>query len=257
MITESGHLTLHCNATPADRADLIAVPLPERTESYTPVPHIDLVTNVEMVARKMFANMDIVGESYGLTKDGKQMFGLLKIGGSMTDADGGLGRAIGFRNSYDKTMSVSIAFGLNVFVCDNLVISGSTVIKARHTGDVQQTLINRLAAAMFTDQAHWDSTYDNVQKMKDIEMPRENGYEMLGLLAGQEVLKPQTFTEALREWRTPSHEVFAEHRTAWSLYNACTFALKRTPIHQSFQRHEALHKAFTDAFVPVLCPVAL
>ena len=61
------------------------------------------------------------------------------------------------------------------------------------------------------------------------EQPISNkeGWELLGVMLGSKQIKPNTASLAYQQWNNPSWEEFTP-RTAWSLYNALTFAADRT-----------------------------
>jgi len=52
----------------------------------------------------------------------------------------GFGLCIAFRNSYDRSMSVGMAIGASVFICDNLALSGDITVMKKHTKNVWTTL---------------------------------------------------------------------------------------------------------------------
>ena len=71
------NLILHCGARAAERKEIIAVPTPRPTESWSPIPHIELVKQVEGTLR---SNGLVVGtQAHSLTHDGMRYFGLMEI----------------------------------------------------------------------------------------------------------------------------------------------------------------------------------
>ena len=88
------------------RQELYQVPLPERTESYTPVSHKQLIEETEEnLDRQGFA---IAEETYSTNKYGTQLVGKF---GLVNNEDPEIGFQIAVRNSYDKSMSVAFAAG--------------------------------------------------------------------------------------------------------------------------------------------------
>ena len=111
------NLILHCGARAAERQEIINVPTPRSTESWTPIPHIKLVSHVETTIR---SNGLIVGtQAHSLTHDGMRYFGLMEIQRRESDQD--YCWVLGLRNSHDKTFPAGIVAGSSVFCCDNLV----------------------------------------------------------------------------------------------------------------------------------------
>jgi len=105
-------LLLHCGGKHATLNELANVPLPVETHSYKPVSHYDLAINLAEVAGSLLNGHALSSSKYGLARDGNQLFGVHTFANGSDE----LGLSIGFRNSYDKSMSVGIAIGATVFV---------------------------------------------------------------------------------------------------------------------------------------------
>ena len=101
----SGELMLHCGGKPASRLDLAEVITPGQTDTYMPVPHLDLVEKVDGIARELL-HRDLARESFGLNCNGQRMFGVLTY---KNGEDEDMGLSIGIRNSYDQSMSIGVA----------------------------------------------------------------------------------------------------------------------------------------------------
>ena len=97
--------------------DICAVPVPQATESYAPVANGDLVRLIKDRIDTVL-DMGIRSEGYALSGKDQQMYGVIPLDTGMDTKDTGM--SIGFRNSYDRTLSVGIASGSQVFVCSNL-----------------------------------------------------------------------------------------------------------------------------------------
>lgn len=128
---KAGTLMVHAGGRMASRFDLEAIqPLtPEGTKTWKPVSHIRFANQL---AKALELRGHRIGrEQFALSGDNHKMFGLFDITGN---DDGGVGVACGFRNSTDKSVSIRAYAGSRVFVCDNLAISGQSVVLARkHT----------------------------------------------------------------------------------------------------------------------------
>ena len=116
-------LLLHCGAKPVSRDELAAVIAPEPTETWYPLPHHDLVAEVE--AHLSGSGLEIGVAVHALSHHGLRYFGLLQL----RRADGrarDYGWVVGLRNSHDKTCPAGLVTGSQVFVCDNLAFSGGS-----------------------------------------------------------------------------------------------------------------------------------
>src|ERR1051326_3385971 len=113
-------LLLHTGGWEASEADLAAVPVPDSTPSYTPVPYGRFVEEVLLHVPRF--GLTIECAQYALAREGSQMFGVL------TCSDGreanGHRLAVGLRNSYDRTLAAGLVAGPRGLCCDNRAFSG-------------------------------------------------------------------------------------------------------------------------------------
>ena len=212
-----------------DVADIAKISLPAQTRTYFPVGHAEFRNRV--VERFEKIGRGVEDEGYYLKNDGDVMLGMMVME-SRTKQEEETPLTVLVRNSYDKTHSAGIASGPSVFYCLNMCISGSDVSYLRkHTKNVWRDLNVILDEVVSTSENRYQERLDEIEKLTDLPISDTSGYEILGHLAGLDILKPRMFSAALREWKEPSFDVFAE-RNAWSLYNAVTWGIKQSsPVH--------------------------
>jgi len=232
-------LMLHCGAKTATLEQLAAVPLPEETPSYKPLPHYDLALNTMRIGQEMLGTrgFQVDQAQFGLDRDGARMFGVV----AFTDGVEGMGLAIGFRNSYDKSMSAGFAIGGRVVVCDNLLLAGELVVMRKHTGGIIEELRDKLVLTFHQAHQNWDSLVEDRGRMQALALTDDRAHEILGRAFGRGLIAPKQFLRVSREWRRPRHAEF-EGRTLWSLYNAVTEVYKGLPVHLTMERHIQLHR---------------
>jgi len=236
----SSTLMLHCGGESATLEDIAAVPAPSETDSYKPLLHYDLALNTMRIGEEMMGLRDFKVEkaAFGLSNEGRRMFGLV----SFKNGDTGMGLAVGFRNSYDKSMSAGFAIGGRVFVCDNLALAGELVVMRRHTGGIIEELKDKLVLIFHRAHQTWDSLVNDRQRMQECELSNDRAYEIIGLAYGRKLIGPRQFIRVGWEWRrAPRYEEF-KGRNLWSLYNGFTEVYKGLPIHEVMDRHIKLHK---------------
>jgi hypothetical protein len=255
------NMMIHCGGEIASLDQIQEVPLPPETKSYVPVAHGDLVLNIHKVAGDMLADMELTSATFALAagkpagkgeprREGARFFGLSTfMPKEQTDDEQEMGLSIGYRNSYDKSMTIGMAIGARVFVCDNLALSGDMTVAHVHTGDVIDRMRKDIITCLYGARDTWTDVQETATKLADVEITDDDGFRFLGSLIGEKVLRPTQFNEACREWRQPTHEVF-EPRTAWSIYNAVTESLKTTPVRSVIQNHLDLHEAAVGEFLP-------
>lgn len=223
------------------KEEIAAVPLPVQTRSYMPVGHREL--RDELVSRFKAVGRDVMDEGYHMRKDGNILLGMVLLK-PKNEKEEKMPLTALLRNSYDKSWSAGVALGPSVTYCLNMCISGSDVTYLRkHTKNVWRDLGGILDQAIGSSEDRYLERMEEVERLEQLPVSEESGYEVLGRLAGMEILKPRMFSSAMREWKKPRFPVF-EERNAWSLYNAVTWGIKAgSPVHVTSANPKA-HKFF-------------
>jgi len=232
-------LLLHRGGQEVSKAELDLIPLPEATESYVPVSHYHLANRLLTISQDILTDYVLIGENYGLARQGQQLFALLKFKNTETD----MGLAVGFRNSYDRSMSIGLAMGANVFVCDNMSLTGEIAVMKKHTKNVWDSLENLAIANIYKSQHNFQKIVADARTMKNHAIDDMAAFAMMGMLFGDEIISPRQITVIRDQWLNPKHADF-QPRNVWSMYNACTEALKSCPPQAIMEKHIELHKKF-------------
>ena len=220
-----------------DQLDLIQ--LPKATETYVPVSHFGLANKLKVMSQDLLKGFTLSKESYGVARQGQQLFGILRF----QNGDPNIGMSLGFRNSYDQSMSIGICLGANVFVCDNLAFSGGIAIMRKHTKNVWDELEERTIAVLYKENYRYGQIVDDAHRFEALEMNDDEGFRQLGALFGHGVIGPRQLVVAKDEWIHSSHEEF-NARNAWSLYNCVTEALKSSAPNAIMENHVQVHEHF-------------
>ncbi|MEA3188724.1 MAG: hypothetical protein QOD99_2554 [Chthoniobacter sp.] len=232
------NLILHCGARAVSRHQVTEVFTPRNTPSWQPIPHIDLVTEVE---RTLKTNRLIVGtQAHSLTHDGARYFGLMEVQRDQSDDD--YTWVLGLRNSHDKTFPAGIAAGMTVFVCDNLSFSGEVKLARKHTRFIIRDLPQLVQSAVGKLMDRWHHQDTRLRAYKLTELFDRGAHDLVIRACDVGVCPNKLIPKVLREWREPRHEAF-EARNVWSLFNSFTEALKGNLIELP-RRTEALHGLF-------------
>jgi hypothetical protein len=234
-------LLLHKGAESATVEQLAAIPLPKETRTYKPVAHEDLVNLLSSMAVNLLPEFELVNTQLGVTKDGQKLFGVITLKNDHTE----LGLSIGFRNSYDKSLSVGIVTGSSVFVCDNLMLTGDLTVLRKHTSNVINDIDALALSTIYKSRAAFKQIQEDVEIMKEIPMSDDEAYRTLGLIYGRGIITPRQIPVVKNEWLKPSHDDFQD-RSLWSFYNACTEALKSSPPQSIMERHLKVHSHIMD-----------
>lgn len=229
------NLLLHCGGQAVQRNAVQLVVTPTPTETWTPIQHLELVTQVEQTIR---ANGLTIGtQAHSLSHEGQRYFGLMEIHRHESDAD--YCWVLGLRNSHDKTFPAGIVAGSQVFCCDNLAFSGEVKLARKHTRFITRDLPQLVQSAIgkLMDRWHHQDTRLSIYRLTGIE--DRIAHDLVIRACDVGVCPNKLIPRVLHEWRKPRHEAF-QSRNVWSLFNAFTEALKGN-LNELPHRTEALH----------------
>jgi hypothetical protein len=235
-------LLIHKGGEYCSLDDLRDIPLPQETRTYKPVSHYDLAKNLAEVSGGLLRGYQLDKAQYGLARDGNQMFGVHTYRNGISSS---MGLSIGFRNSYDKSMSVGIAIGASVFVCDNLALTGDIAIMRKHTANVWNDLEELTITTIYRSQHNFTKIVEDAEIMRGRYLSNDDAFRMIGLMYGNDIISPRQIPVVKREWLNPTQADF-EERNVWSLYNAVTESLKTAPPNKVMEKHIALHEILSE-----------
>ncbi|NQU80558.1 MAG: DUF932 domain-containing protein [Bacteroidetes bacterium] len=233
-------LVLHRGAQQVEKDALDLVQLPDQTDSYVPVSHYELANSLTTIGQDILTDYALIGENYALARQGQQLFAVLKF--KKDNADMAL--SVGFRNSYDRSMSIGICMGATVFVCDNLALSGDIAVMKKHTKNVWASLEDLAIASLYRASKTFDQIINDSEAFKARQFNDDDAFKTLGLFFGKGILSPRQLPVIKDKWLKPPHQEF-QPRNAWSFYNSCTDAMKNVAPLQIMEKHVNLHNEMT------------
>lgn len=229
------------------RAQLDLIKVPEATESYIPVSHYHLADKLVTISTDILRDYVLVGENYAVARQGNQMFAALKF--QKDDSDMAL--SIAFRNSYDRSMSLGIAIGATIFVCDNLALQGDIVIMRKHTKNVWNELEDLTIATLYKSQKTFDQIVADSGLLKKQMVQNDEAFMFMGMLLGYNIISVRQFTVLKEEWLHPKHSEF-EERNMWTFFNATTESLKSCPPVTIMEKHAQAYNFLVQGKLPVI-----
>lgn len=249
------NLCLHSGANEAKMEDVRKVETPAATDTWCPIGHAEYIDSVlETLAGN---GLRVVNEAHALWSGGNRYFGSFQLANG--DDHGDYALVVGLRNSHDKTFPAGLACGSGVFVCDNLAFSGEVRLSRKHTSGIRRDLPRLVSAAvgrlgeLKVDQEKRIACY------KDRILDDRDAHDIVIRSIDAKACPVTRIPEVIAQWRKPAHEEFAP-RTAWSLFNGFTEALKGTsvatlsartiPLHGLFDQFcglRVMHEEFEDA----------
>ena len=219
--------------------DLQAIDMPKPTRTYVPVSHYDLAMNIGSIGERII-DKELHSHKFGIARKGQHMFGTL----TYKNPEDEIGLSIGFRNSYDKSMSIGVCVGAKVFVCENLMMTGEVTFMRKHTGNILEELNSLIFNVLYNSDDKFQQLQEDKEAMKEIDVNNQKAWQTMGVLFGKGVINTPQISIMKKEWKAPSHNDFKE-KSLWSLYNAGTEALKTCSPTQMMGSHIKLHKELT------------
>jgi len=230
------NLILHCGANLAERRDVEKVNTPRATETWTPIPHIQLITQVEHTIKSNHLSVGTFAHS--LSHDGARYFGLMEINHPDNQDDYCL--VLGLRNSHDKTFPAGVVAGASVFICDNLSFSGEIKLARKHTRFIVRDLPNLVQQGIGRLMEKWHDQTIRFSRYKQEDISDTVAHDIIIRATDVGVCSNRLIPAVLHEWRQPKHDAF-QQRNVWSLFNSFTEALKEGSLAELPKRSEALH----------------
>jgi len=223
--------------------DLKAIATPPATSTYQPIGHFDLARSIRTISQDIL-KMDLVNEKYEIAREGSQLFSALTFKSDHND----IGLSVGFRNSLDKSMSVGICIGSQVYVCSNMMFSaseGGIVLMKKHSKNVLSTLEDTTITTLYRAQYTFAQLIKDAEKMADKRISLDESFRLMGLLYGHGLLTPRQLPIVYQCLTASPYSAF-KGENVWSFYNACTEAYKSNAPSNVLERHIGLHSEMVD-----------
>jgi len=249
------NLVLHCGANEISRAELATVEVPEATRSYVPLPYTDFVNLVEDQLGEI--GFRFGEQAYAINKlnrdrktgelvenpKGTKFFGIAELlNGSGSDVNA---LVVGLRSSFDMSIAPSIAFGSQVFVCDNLSFTGEVVIKRKQTTYGRVQLPGLIAEAVTHVSAMRDNQNQRFEHYQATKLTTQRAGAVICEMYRRGIVNTSRIGKVIEQWDDPTHDFGP--RTAWRLFNATTEALKGSPVFDMPTRTMGLQSLLDEA----------
>jgi len=233
-------LLLHCGAETVDREELFETSTPAATDTWYPLAHRDLVTEVE--GQLEDAGFTLDAESHALSHAGARYFGVFEV--SIPDRpEQEHGWVVGIRNSHDKTYPAGLVAGSHVLCCDNLSFTGEVRISRKHTKFAVRDLRHLTSRAVGQLGDRFQKLDERIMAYRERPLTNPKAHDLIIKAIDCRAITTTQVPQVLQEWREPSHDEFRP-RNAWSLFNAFTEAHKGINPQTIIARGQALHGLF-------------
>ena len=205
-------------AVEVSRQGLSLIETPERTSSFYPVAHAELVDLIEN--RLASHGMVIQKERYAVQSNGMKLYGVMILK-HQTRED--FSFSIGIKTSNDKSLAAQLIAGTNIFVCENGMFSGMPITWRKHTGDLDIASeitdgVNRAVQCFATLD-----TRISILKETAISVTEAKAFVVDAAMKG--VISERLIVDVVKTFIEPPHAEFADPNM-WSLHNSFTEVFK-------------------------------
>ena len=228
----AGKLLAHSGAQYIDREGLKALETPKPTDSWTPIPHYDLVTALE--GQLKARGISIVKEQFAVQK--AKLFGVIDTDYHVTEEGGA---AMGVRTSNDMSLALQLAIGYRVFVCDNMSFAGDLIaLKRKHTANLD--LHKEFAEGIGRYVRDYRRLQDDIQVWKDTPVSPERAKTLIYDIFLQKIVPVRLFHSVITSYQA----AMPQGQNLWTLKNAFTRHIQQLNPGPAFSATVKLGKFF-------------
>jgi hypothetical protein len=207
----AGRLITHSVAK-MTREDLKGVATPEATETWTPIPHYQLITALDGQLRAR--GITITHEEFSV--QGQRLFGIMDTDYGTTEEGGA---SIGIRTSNDKSLSLQLACGFRILVCSNMAFLGELIaLRRKHSANLD--IHRELAEGIGRYVAQYSKLQENITWWKERTVSKERGKQLIYDIFTQKIVPVRLFHSTTHDWEA------TENKTMWALQNAVSNHIK-------------------------------
>lgn len=225
----------------------MSAPIPLQTETYSPIPHSEFLYSLKRRLMEAGYSFHPEGQRIYTNLRGTKLVGFMDVIPSHREFsdDFGFRMSVGFKNSYDKSMTAALVAGATVIICSNGMVSGDLVtFKRKHTGEVLQLLRDKMTELVDKMDSAFDRLVFDADYMKGVELTSKQKAEILGVMYFEKEIVTPTQLSVVKKELTSS-ETF-KGNTVWDLYNHVTVALKKSHPMRYVEDHIKLHDFMSD-----------
>lgn len=222
---------------------LISAPLPEATETYTVIPHKQVIERTKQVLDRM--GFEIERELYRCNLDAKVAQGIYHLKYS-DDPD--IGMLFAWNNSYDKSMRFKCCIGGYVHASLASIISGNMGNYARkHTGNADNEVLDTIDNQLINAEEYFKELLIQKNQMLNIKLTERTRAELLGrMYFVNELFTSEQMSVISKQLAKSSYAINGSSDTAWHMYHAVLVALQKahpkTWMNQQIISHDFLVK---------------
>ena len=227
---------------------LVNAPLPEATDTYTVVPHKDVIERTEQTLEKM--GFEIEREFYKCNQDAKIAQGIYHLKYS-DDPD--IGMLFTWSNSYDKSMRFKCCIGGYVHESLASIVSGNMGTYARkHTGDADSDVLSTIDNQLINAEEYFKDLLIQKDKMLNLVTTSKIRAELVGrMFFENNLFTTEQMSIIQQQFNKSSYAINGESNTLWYMYHAIIVALQKAHPRSWMEQQIISHNFIEQEFMLV------
>jgi hypothetical protein len=218
--------------------ELKAIPAPERTTSWNPVPHYEVLEQVNKVLENL--GITILKTRIDTVNKGAQVFAAHTLDINKE----GKTFQIGWRNSIDKTLALGFTAGTTIVVCSNMVFNGQWIEFKKHTNQLEADTIYQMASKGIETGVNKSQEFGTwMDGLVGIQtQPKDAEFLFVEML--RRTIVPKTKALDLINAYDKERDRYGEN--LYSVYNAATQTFRDAQMYQISERSPRLNTLMDD-----------
>tara|TARA_R110000824_G_scaffold225801_1_gene413514 strand:- start:77 stop:898 length:822 start_codon:yes stop_codon:yes gene_type:complete len=224
---------------------------PERTSTYTPIRHDEVINMTEdtlgLLNYKMSDTHCIVNNQGKTSKEGDRMITSFTVKSDRLPENDDYAFKMAVVNSYDKSYSLKYLMGLQVFVCTNGMWDATENINCKHTINIVDKARTKLRDIVMDLQTIHKNTINGYEDMKEMDFSCDKEVsDFVVRSCKKKIIGSQDILPILEHWENPEHHEFKD-RNGCSLFNAYTSHLRKNNPFTLSDKTKAL-RSYIDVY---------
>ena len=189
--------------------DVVAVPLPDQTATYVPLPNKEMIQLVKDQIEIFIPGSSIVNEEYWLSSDHQRMCARFDLLGDGIEDN--FPMSVMIKNSYDKSSAAAIGTGV---LCEDKFCTRSediTLIR-KHTKFLKPSFSAYVAKCLDTAFLRYKDVLFLTDILKKVECTDLHAFSLLGMARGFGTIGTRAMSDAYKRWNQSS-----ESQTLWTV----------------------------------------
>lgn len=230
---------------------LLSTPVPVKTNTYAPISHEEIHDCIMSEIQSNGFELKNINVKSANGRNCIVMYSLLDCLASYQDPE--IGIRVGFKNSYDRSMSFGFALGSEVFICGNGMVSGEYTIKKQHRMKDVNVFAKDLICQYFGQiRAEHEENLHFAKELKSRDVTELDAQRIIGelFINNKIITQAQLRKMSNQMYDSEKFNTFGDCSTisAWDLYNHGTEALKSSANNNLFNRHIEYNEYFRRSF---------